>query len=167
MEDEVQEYYGSLLAMGQGGEGAMERVHFVTPEQAGTFSRHRMALSSVLLYSPRTVERIRHLTAGREAYIMPGVVSQDDLAVADQLGGWMLQCRACIFLLWLVVLNCRQRIEIRYKCVLDHLCVCLFNLYTSAAGLPVLGPEPEISQLYSTKSGAKRIFADAQVRSVA
>ena len=112
VEDEVQEYYGSLLAMGQGGEGAMERVHFVTPEQAGTFSRHRMALSSVLLYSPRTVERIRHLTAGREAYIMPGVVSQDDLAVADQLGGWMLQCRACIFLLWLVVLNCRQRIDI-------------------------------------------------------
>lgn len=90
MEDEVQEYYGSLLAMGQGGEGAMERVHFVTPELAGAFSRHRMALSSVLLYSPRTVERIRHLTAGRDAYIMPGVVSRDDLAVADQLGGWLL-----------------------------------------------------------------------------
>lgn len=91
VEDEVQEYYGSLLAMGQGGEGAMERVHFVTPERAEAFSRHRMALSSVLLYSPRTVERIRHLTAGRDAYIMPGVVSRDDLAVADQLGGWLLQ----------------------------------------------------------------------------
>ena len=91
VEDEIQEYYGSLLAMGQGGEGAMERVHFVTPERAGAFSRHRMALSSVLLYSPMTVERIRHLTAGRDAYIMPGVVSRDDLAVADELGGWLLQ----------------------------------------------------------------------------
>ena len=91
VEGEVQEYYGSLLAMGQGGEGAMERVHFVTPERAGTFSRHRMALSSVLLYSPMTVERIKHLTAGRDAYIMPGVVSRDDLAVADELGGWLLQ----------------------------------------------------------------------------
>ena len=91
----------------------MERLHFVTPERAEAFSRHRMALSSVLLYSP-SVERIRHLTAGRDAYIMPGVVSRDDLAVADQLGGWL--CRACILVLTLVCNNCRN--EVRYDCVL-------------------------------------------------
>lgn len=88
VEDEVREYYSKLLAMGPGGEGAMERVHFITPERVETFSRHHMALSSVLLYSPRTMQRIRHLTTGRETYIVPGVVSQDDLAVADKLGGW-------------------------------------------------------------------------------
>jgi len=88
VEDEVREYYSKLLAMGPGGEWAMERVHFITPERVETFSRHRMALSSVLLYSPRTMQRIGHLTTGRETYIVPGVVSQDDLAVADKLGGW-------------------------------------------------------------------------------
>lgn len=86
VDDEVQEYYQKLLAMGVGGERAMERVHFITPERTKTFARHKMALSSILMYSPRTLERIRHLTAGREAYIVPGVVSRDDITVADKLG---------------------------------------------------------------------------------
>jgi len=37
---------------------------------------------------------------------------------------------------------------------------------SGATGVPVLSPEPEITQLYSTKSGAKRIFADAKVRTL-
>ena len=83
----MQAFYHRLLAMGPGGEEARGRVHFITPEQVGKFPRHHMSLSTVLMYSTRTLERLRHLTAGREAYIVPNVVSRDDLAVADMLGG--------------------------------------------------------------------------------
>ena len=82
----MQAFYHRLLAMGPGGEAAAGRVHFITPEQVGKFPRHHMSLSTVLLYSTRSLERLRHLTAGREAYIVPNVVGGDDLAVADMLG---------------------------------------------------------------------------------
>ena len=89
VDEEMQDYYHRLLAMGPGGEEASQRVHFITPEQIGKFPGHRMSLSTILLYSTQTAERLRHLTAGREAYIVPNVVSRDDLAVADMLGAWI------------------------------------------------------------------------------
>ena len=88
--DEVKDYYAKLLAMGPAGESAMERIHIITPDRVKTFARHNMALSSVLMYSPRTVERIRNLTAGKEAYVVPGVLSEDDLVVAEKLGRCLL-----------------------------------------------------------------------------
>lgn len=86
--DEVREYYTRVLSLGPDGEAAMERVHFITPEKSDCklFTRHNMALSSVLMYSPRALQSIRNLTAGREAYIVPGVVTEDDITVADKLG---------------------------------------------------------------------------------
>ncbi|KAL5482074.1 hypothetical protein EMCRGX_G022355 [Ephydatia muelleri] len=112
---ELDDYYRSLLGMGPGGDVAMERVHMVTPEHCSTFTKHQMALASVLLYSHDTMTRIRTLTAGKEAYIVSNVVSPDDLSLADQLG------------------------------------------------IPLLGCPPDIGRLYSSRSGAKRVFADAQV----
>lgn len=115
---ELDDYYRSLLGMGPGGDVAMERVHMVTPEHCSTFTKHQMALASVLLYSHDTMTRIRTLTAGKEAYIVSNVVSPDDLSLADQLG------------------------------------------------IPLLGCPPDIGRLYSSRSGAKRVFADAQVKNL-
>ena len=99
IDSEVLDYYHKLLAMGSHGEqeegGAVggdkgaefrRRIHIVTPEYAGAFAQHNLSLSTELLYSPKALQRIKYLVAGREAYIVPGVVGRDDIAVADALG---------------------------------------------------------------------------------
>lgn len=91
VDQEVLDYYHKLLAMrhqvsGASGEEFHQRIHIVTPEYAGSFSHHNFSLSTELLYSPQALQRIQRLTAGREAYIVPGVVNRDDIAMADKLG---------------------------------------------------------------------------------
>ena len=49
-----------------------------------------MALSTLLKYSHKALQRIRNLIRGREAYIVPGIPSKDDLDLADYLGVPML-----------------------------------------------------------------------------
>lgn len=137
LDQEVLDYYHKLLAMVGVAEGAesQKRIHVVTPENAGGFPHHNLSLATELLYSPHALTRIRHLTAGRMAYIVPGRVSRDDIAVADILG-----------------LCARKTNELDINSIPT---VCL--------DLPLLASEPDVSQLYSSKSGAKKIFLDAGV----
>lgn len=84
--EEVIEYYHKLLAMGPAGESSKHRVHFVSPERLKSFKMHNMSLSSLVLYSPVCLSRIKRLIAGREAYIVSGTVTKEDLAIAYELG---------------------------------------------------------------------------------
>lgn len=91
------------------------RYKIVIPEALESFPTHNMTLSTLLKYSPKALRRISNLIKGREAYIVPGIMNQDDVHIAD-------------------VLN-----------------------------VPVMSSEPEVSNLYTTKSGSKRIFESAHV----
>ncbi|CAB4043189.1 Hypothetical predicted protein, partial [Paramuricea clavata] len=74
-----------------------------------------MCLASILKYSPKTIQRIKALIKGRDAFIVPGVLHQDDLYLSDLLD------------------------------------------------IPILSPDPDIANLYASKSGTKRIFLAAKV----
>ena len=50
------------------------------------FMSYFLSSLSTVLHMCRTVQRIKRLTAGREAYIIPGAVNPDDITVADMLG---------------------------------------------------------------------------------
>ena len=89
LSEDLESYNLKLLSLGQEGtqtEDICKRLTLITPESLGKFRGKNLSLSTVLLYSPKAMRRIRNLTRGKNAYILPGVVSEDDLAVAEQLG---------------------------------------------------------------------------------
>jgi hypothetical protein len=111
--DDVRRYYTRLLEVG-GVQDPSVRYKIVVPENAERFPPH-ISLTSLLLYSPRCLRRIRRFVKGRDAYIS-----------ADKIGP-----------------------EERRLAVL--------------LGVPLLAPEPSVAAQYSLKSGAKRLFAAADV----
>ncbi|XP_069842085.1 IQ domain-containing protein H isoform X2 [Dendropsophus ebraccatus] len=123
LDEETEQYYRKLLGLQaavlsgnpQDATELHDRFTILIPEAVDRFPNHHMCLSTLLKYSPKTLQRIRNLTQGRETYIVGRVPHPDDLAVADMLG------------------------------------------------VPILGTEPNVAHLYSTKSGSKRIFASANI----
>ena len=112
--DDVRKYYAKLLEVGGVAEPDL-RFKIVTPENIERFPPH-MSLTSLLIYSPRCLRRIRRFIKGRDAYIVPGsAVGPEERRLAVMLG------------------------------------------------VPLLAPEPSLASQYGLKSGAKRLFATADV----
>ena len=83
--DEEEEYFRQLVEM-QGQEGAWDRVHLIVPEHLNSFPHNSFSLASLLKYSPHSLKRLATLTSGKDAYLVPHVVGEDDLELADVLG---------------------------------------------------------------------------------
>ncbi|KAG7386289.1 hypothetical protein PHYPSEUDO_000417 [Phytophthora pseudosyringae] len=80
---DVSQYFIKLLQLG-GLADSRPRVKLVFPEQAARFPAH-FSLSSLLLYSPHCLRRIRNYTAGKEAYLVMGLPGAEDQRLAMTL----------------------------------------------------------------------------------
>lgn len=81
---DVMQYYQKLLEIG-GVKDPSSRYKIVYPENHARFPAH-FSLSTVLLYSPRCLKRLRNFIRGKNAYIVPGVVGVDEVKLAVKLG---------------------------------------------------------------------------------
>ncbi|EEY67616.1 uncharacterized protein PITG_18457 [Phytophthora infestans T30-4] len=80
---DVSQYFLKLLQLG-GLVDSRPRVKLVFPEQTTRFPAH-FSLSSLLLYSPHCLRRIRHYTTGKEAYLVMGLPGAEDQRLAMAL----------------------------------------------------------------------------------
>ncbi|KAK1936552.1 IQ domain-containing protein H [Phytophthora citrophthora] len=80
---DVSQYFIKLLQLG-GLADSRPRVKLLFPEQATRFPAH-FSLSSLLLYSPHCLRRIRHYTTGKEAYLVMGLPGAEDQRLAMAL----------------------------------------------------------------------------------
>jgi hypothetical protein len=74
--DDIKAYYNKLLEVG-GVKNASSRLRILVPENANKYPEH-FSLTTVLLYSARTIRRIRQLLRARNAYIVPAIVGPDE-----------------------------------------------------------------------------------------
>ena len=80
---EIINYYHKVLDLGEIHD-YKERLHFVWPENHVNFPSH-FSTSRLLLYSPKALKRIRTLTKGKPAFLIPGYPSNDDIKLAFEL----------------------------------------------------------------------------------
>lgn len=83
MTNDVLGYYLKILEIGDI-TGAQGRLHFVVPDNINKFPSH-FSLAQVLMYSPSSIKRIKNLIAGKQAYIVPGMPSIDDIKLSIRL----------------------------------------------------------------------------------
>ena len=82
--NDVTGYYMKILEIGEV-DTPNSRVNIVVPENIHRFPHH-FSLAQMLIYSPKTIKRIRSLIKGRQSYIIPGVApSNDDIKLSIML----------------------------------------------------------------------------------
>ena len=87
-------YWRKLLEV-CGAANVAARCRVVTPENAGRLPVS-MSLTSKLLASPQAIRRIRMLCRGRQGYIVPGIVGEEEVRQCDTLKNICTQCASCM-----------------------------------------------------------------------
>jgi hypothetical protein len=91
--EEMLQYYSKLLglrsAIDTGNADTQsdlgDRFKIVLPNAHKSFPEQHMSLMSLMKYSPKTLKRLKTLAQGRDAYIVGGIPSHDDLYVSNAL----------------------------------------------------------------------------------
>eukprot|EP01064_Diplonema_japonicum_P026301 TRINITY_DN3771_c0_g1_i1.p1 TRINITY_DN3771_c0_g1~~TRINITY_DN3771_c0_g1_i1.p1 ORF type:complete len:943 (+),score=239.09 TRINITY_DN3771_c0_g1_i1:98-2926(+) len=83
IEQEALQYYTRLLQMA-GVNDITSRLQVLVPENQGRLPEG-LSLTKSVLYSQRNMKRLSSLTKGKQAYIVPGVVSKEELQLASRL----------------------------------------------------------------------------------
>lgn len=81
LDHEAVEYIVKLL-QSRGIKNVSQRFQIIYPENHIHFDKLNTSLSNLLMYSPRAMKRLQMSIKGKTAYIIPGVVSSDDLKLA-------------------------------------------------------------------------------------
>lgn len=77
---EVFKYYMKILELVEV-EEPNKRFHLIVPENYVRFHEH-LSLSQVMLYSPKALRQIQNLIDGKQAYIVPGKVGENDIKLS-------------------------------------------------------------------------------------
>jgi hypothetical protein len=93
---DIQSYWLKLLELGGvanvgggGGKDAVSRIKILVPENVDILPDH-FNVAYLSLFSPRLLQKIKNIVGGRPAYIVPGLVGQEDLRLAIELNLPML-----------------------------------------------------------------------------
>ncbi len=77
-------YYMKIIEIGEI-DNPTSRLNFIVPENYVKFPTH-YSLAMCLMLSPKALKRIKTLIKGKQAYIIPGAVSTEDIKVSIALG---------------------------------------------------------------------------------
>jgi hypothetical protein len=83
LSNEIMNYYYKVLEFSEIHD-FRERLYFVWPQNHEGFPSH-YTVSRCLLYSAKTLKRIKSLIKNKDAYIVPGYPSNDDILLANEL----------------------------------------------------------------------------------
>ena len=83
MTSDVLGYYMKILEIGDINT-PQSRLNFIVPDNVNRFPHH-FSLAQVILYSPKTIKKIKNFIQGKQAYIVPGMPAIDDIKLSIRL----------------------------------------------------------------------------------
>jgi IQ domain-containing protein H len=80
LSSDVSQYYEKVLSLSSH-QSSSSRLYLLSPENHSELPSH-YNLNQCILYSPKLIRRVKKIIRNKEAYIVPGFPSNDDIKVA-------------------------------------------------------------------------------------